>query len=192
MEDLNSTNKDPRCLSCERYQAEPRLGHTKCSAHRDCCGKYLWEPNSCEHCMLLRENYASMTSEERNVLLKDLRAMLVRMHYNMRAQGVEWEYRMIVASFFDTNCPSTDSAASYSDENRDSPSDYTDNYNSDDNINQAANNHSDNAQERDNVLPDLEQAINGLDKDTLVSLLRASLQKTGGRSSRRTASIRRT
>ena len=62
--------------------------------------------------MLLRENYASMTSEERNVLLKDLRAMLVRMHYNMKAQGVEWEYRMIVASFFDTNCPSTASFAS--------------------------------------------------------------------------------
>ena len=180
MENINSDNREPKCLSCEKYQANPRLGHTKCSVHRDCCGEYLWEPNNCEHCMLLRENYASMTTEERNALLQDLKVMLARMRFNKKARKVDWEYRMIVASFFDTNCPSTATPASYSDENRDSPSDYTDNYNSDGNIKQAAKDQSDDAQERDDNIPDLEQAIDGLDKDTLVSLLRASLQKARG------------
>ena len=179
MEQIDSNNKEPKCLACEKYQAKPRLGHTKCSWHRQCCGYYLWEPNNCEHCLQLRENYASMTSDERNVFLQDLRVMLARMHYNKKARNEDWEYRMIVASFFDTNCPSTDSPASYSDENRISPSDYTDNYNSDDNV-PAANDQSDNAQKRDDDIPDLEQAIDGLDKETLVSMLRASLQKARG------------
>ena len=180
MENTNSNNKEPRCLSCEKYQTEPRLGHTNCSGHRKCNGKHLWEPNNCEHCLVLREQYNTMPREERNAFLQDLRVMLERMNFNNKARGIQWEYRMIVASFFETNCPSTATPASDSGENRESPSDYCDNYMSDGNNFQANDNEGDNVQGKNYDIPDLEQAINGLDRDTLLSMLQASLQKAGG------------
>ena len=108
-----------------------------------------------------------MSSQERNDFLKLLRDMLKRMHYNLKAKGVNWEYKTIPAIFFGPDCStaSTPSSGSYSNRT----------------ITPA---HNDESTQNENVPTQptlyLEKAITDIDRDTLVSLLKNALQKAGG------------
>ena len=114
MEARRTSCQDAQCNSCERYKSKPKLGHIHCSVHRECVGDHQWEPDNCSYCLAFKQEYASMSTEERNNILKVLREMLKRMHRNFKAQGVDWEYRMIVSSFLDTEFSSTSSPSSVS------------------------------------------------------------------------------
>ena len=95
-----------KCNSCKKYANDPILGHFRCSYHRDCAGKTQWTPELCDVCLKLREEYAHMPKEERDIILPKLRDMLKRMHSNL-AQKHEWEFRKIANAFLREQIPPT-------------------------------------------------------------------------------------
>ena len=72
--------KRPRrtCDSCKGYSDTPLWGHTLCSYHGECSGKYVWLPNSCESCQQQKAAMLKLTEEEKPQELKELHNMLKR------------------------------------------------------------------------------------------------------------------
>ena len=161
---MGGQDSSGNCLSCQKYEDNPILGHTKCSVHRACAGESMWEPTNCESCIALKHDYDKMTTENRNELLQNLRKMLSRMNYNFKAKKIDWEYRMIVSSFLETDLSTTPTTTS--------------NQSSRDDQSLCGGSSTDNT--LDQTTLDIQNWISAVDKDTLVTLIKASLQKTGG------------
>lgn len=119
-----------------------------------------------------------MSTEERNALLKELRDMLKRMHRNFKHRNVDWEYRMVVSSFLETDVSATSTPLSVQNSQGEmSPASTGESVN---NVNM----HTDPTQ-------DINSIISALDRDTLISLVQSSLREEGGaQTSRRLKPLR--
>ena len=78
--------EERRCDSDLNYEHNSILGHFKCSAHRDCAGELGWNPENCASCLQFKEDYALMSTEERNNSLKSLKWILKRMQKNFSSK----------------------------------------------------------------------------------------------------------
>ena len=93
-------------LFLQKYATDPIVGHFRCSGHRDCAGETHWEPDNCDVCLKLRENYSLMAKDERDTTLSELRRMLKRMCGNLSKEKQEWEFRSILNDFLEEEVPS--------------------------------------------------------------------------------------
>jgi len=146
---------------------KPKLGHLHCSVHRECAGSSHWEPDNCTYCLESKEQYASMSTEERNGFFQELREMLKRMHQNFKAQGIDWEYRMIVSSFLETELTPTSTPSSESSNLGEITPAPTDEHS-----------HINNVSEPSDI--NIENILANFDREQLLSIVNASLKKTGG------------
>ena len=93
--------------------------------------------------------------------------MLKRMHRNFKHRNVEWEYRMVVSSFLETDVSATSTPLSVQNSQGElSPASTGESVN---NVNM----HTDHTQ-------DINSIISALDRDTLISLVQSSLREEGG------------
>ena len=113
----NTEEMDMRkCNSCLNYAEDPVLGHFLCSGHRDCAGETQWNPNHCDVCLQLKEDYSSMNKEERDAFLGKLRTMLKRMERNLSTKERPWEFRNILSAFLGDDIPPASTRSSESGE----------------------------------------------------------------------------
>ena len=109
-----------------------------------------------------------MNTEERNLALQELKDMLKRMNNNFKAQKIDWEYRMIVSSFLETEVSTNTTPLSYASTSTRSSTPAQGDASYQD------------LNEPYHPTRDIEKTIALLDRDALAEVLQASLKKFGG------------